>query len=152
MLELFAPGGEAEWLASFRFFADVRPRYCECDGLGHVSNTAYPVYLEYGRLQFLIAAGDPDPRPFAFGHVTAEFAVRYLAPCYYDEPLRIASKLVAVGRASAAMEQAVLGADDSIRAIARVSIVRTDGTTTLPWSAAQRSALEGFSGRKFAVD
>jgi hypothetical protein len=38
VLTLYADGGEAAWLASFRFSVDVRPRYCECDGQGHVSN------------------------------------------------------------------------------------------------------------------
>ena len=147
MLELFEPGGQAAWLASFRFFADVRPRYCECDGLGHVSNTVYPVYLEFGRLQHLIAAGDPEPGPFAFAHVTAEFAVRYLAPSFYDESLRIASKMVALTRSSGTMEQAVIGPSDSLRAIARVTFVRTDGDATLPWTSSQRAALELFEGR-----
>jgi len=147
LLTLFEPGGEAAWLASFRFSVDLRPRYCECDALGHVSNTAYPVYLEVGRLQHLIAAGDPEPGPFAFAHVAAEFAVRYLAPSFYDEPLRIASKLVALGRSSATMEQAVIGPGETLRAIARVTFVRTDGAATLPWSSPQRAALERFEAR-----
>jgi acyl-CoA thioester hydrolase len=147
VLTLFEPGGEAAWLASFRFSVDVRPRYCECDGLGHVSNTVYPEYLEFGRLQHLIAAGDPEPSPFAFAHVTAEFSVRYLAPCFYDEPLRIGSKLVALGRSSATMEQAITGPADSLRAIARVTFVRIDGDATIAWTSTQRAALELFEGR-----
>ncbi|MBD5657103.1 MAG: hypothetical protein IAI50_18285, partial [Candidatus Eremiobacteraeota bacterium] len=65
MLALYAPGDEAAWLASFRFSVDVRPRYCECDGQGHVSNVVYPEYLELGRLQFFKAANDPEPGGFA---------------------------------------------------------------------------------------
>jgi hypothetical protein len=72
---------------------------------------------------------------------------RYLAACSYDEPLRIASKLVALGRSSASMEQAMPGADRSIRAISRVAVVRSDGHVTSPWTAAQRAALEAFEGR-----
>jgi acyl-CoA thioester hydrolase len=147
LLALYEPGNEAAWLASFRFEVEVLPRYCETDALGHVSNTVYPEYLEFGRLQYLIAAGDPERGPFAFAHVTAELNLRYMAACFYNEPLWIASKLVALGRSSASMEQAMLGADRSIRAIARVAMVCSDGQTTAPWTAAQRAALEAFEGR-----
>ncbi len=149
MLELYSPGDEARWLASFRFGVEVRPRWCECDPLGHVSNVAYPEYLEFSRLQYLIAAGDPEPGPFAFTHVTAELHLRYLAACFYDEPLRVASRLVALGRSSATMEQAITGPDASARAVSRVFFVRVDGDATIPWSAAQRAALELFEGKSF---
>ncbi len=159
MLELYAPGAEAQWLASFRFGVEVRPRWCECDPLGHVSNVAYPEYLEFSRLQYLIAAGDPEPGPFAFSHVTAELHLRYIAACFYDEPLRVASRLVALGRSSATMEQAIVGRQPAaiaggegsqIRAISRVVFVRVDGDTTIPWSAEQRAALELFEGHTFS--
>ena len=148
MLTLFEPGQEKAWLDSFKFSVDVKPRYCECDGLGHVSNTVYPEYLEFSRLQYLIAAGDPEPGPFAFAHVTGNFEVRYLAPCFYDETLRVMSKLVSLGRSSATMEQAIVGGKGStdLRAIARAIFVRIDGDKTAPWTAAQREALERFAG------
>ena len=82
----------------------MKPRYCELDGLGHVSNTVYPAYLEFGRLQYFIAAKDPESGPFAFAHVTAELQLRYVAACFYDEPLAVRSKLVRLGRSSAEME------------------------------------------------
>lgn len=147
MLSLYAPGDEAAWLASFRFSVEVRPRYCECDGQRHVSNVVYPEYFEFGRLQFFKAANDPEPGDFAFQHVAAELQLRYLAACYYDEPLRILSKISALGRSSATMDQAVCGADGPPRALARIAIVRADAAGTKPWSAAQRAELERFEGR-----
>jgi acyl-CoA thioesterase FadM len=144
LLELYAAGEEANWLASFRFGVEVRPRYCEIDGLGHVSNTVYSAYLEFGRLQYFEAAQDPEPGPFAFAHVTAELHLRYLAPCYYDEPLRIVSKLVMLGRSSATMEQAMVGSRDTLRATARISVVRLGGLDSRGWSEAQRAALFAF--------
>ena len=143
MLALYEPGNEAAWLASFSFSVEVRPRYCECDGQGHVSNVIYPAYLELSRLQYFKAANDPEPlRGFAFQHVAAEFHLRYLAACYYDEPLRVASKLVTLGRSSAAMEQAIVGASGDVRAIARVDVVRMTERGAAPWTDAQRRALE----------
>jgi len=151
LLDLYEPGDEAAWLASLHFSVDIKPRYCECDGLGHVSNTVYPEYLEFARLQYFIAAGDPEPGPFAYAHVTAELHLRYTAACYYDEPLRIGSKLTNLGRASATMEQAMVGADGSVRALSRVVIVRSIDGATVPWTAAQRAALERFERRPLAA-
>jgi acyl-CoA thioester hydrolase len=141
LLQPYEPGNEAAWLASFSFFVDVRPRYCECDGQGHVSNVVYPEYLELSRLQFFKAATDPEPGLFAFQHVTAELTLRYLGACYYDEPLRVYSKLTTLGRSSATLDQAIAGADGTLRIVARMSVVRSDGERTAPWSGAQRDAL-----------
>ena len=144
----YEPENEAAYVASFSFAVTVRPRYCECDGQGHLSNVVYPAYLELSRLQYFAAAKDPEPyASFAFQHVTAELTIRYVAACYYDEPLRIASKLASLGRSSAVMEQLVLGADDSVRALARIAIVRAgEGTRgTQPWSDAQIAALRTFA-------
>ena len=144
MLRLFDDGGEAAWLRSFRFSVDVRPRYCETDALGHVSNVVYPEYLEFGRLQYFSAIGDPEPSPFAFAHVTAELRLRYLSACYYDERLEVRSRLVRLGRSSATMEQAIVGGNESLRTISVVTVVRSAGDRTAHWTPAQRAAIERF--------
>jgi acyl-CoA thioesterase FadM len=144
VLELFGPGGEAAWLGSFRFAAPLRPRLYEVDALGHVSNVAYPGYLEFGRMQLFAAIGDPEGGPFPFLHLVAEMRLRYLARCFYDEPLEVRSKIAALGRTSATVEQAIVGAGDSLRALAAVTIVRLDGDRTAPWTTAQRTAIEAF--------
>jgi acyl-CoA thioester hydrolase len=144
MLQFYDPGGEAAWLDRFRFWVEIRPRYNELDGLAHVSNTVYPAYLELSRLQYLKAAGDPETGPYAFTHVTAELRLRYVAACYYDEPLRVYSKLLTLGRSSATMQQAIAGEDHTIRALAQVAIVRSYGEGALPWTDAQREALFAF--------
>ena len=146
MLQPFEPGNEAAWLRSFRFHVAVRPRYCECDGQGHVSNVVYPEYLELSRLRYFAAAGDPVPGGlFAFQHVTAELTLRYVDSALYDEELSVRSKLVALGRTSATMEQAITGgADERIRAIAKMVVVRSQGEGVSPWTDAQRAALRTF--------
>ena len=45
------------------------------------------------------------------------------------------------------MEQALTGADGSVRALARVVVVRSIDGKTVPWTDAQRAALERFEGR-----
>jgi acyl-CoA thioester hydrolase len=143
VLRLFEPDGEAAWLRSFRFAVPLRPRYCETDALGHVSNVVYPEYLEYGRLQYFAAIGDPEPGPFPFAHVTAELHLRYVAAAYYDEPLEVRSKIVALGRSSATMQQALVGEGETLRSLSVVTVVRT-GERPAHWTPAQRAAIEDF--------
>lgn len=144
MLDLYERGAEAPWLSTFRFSVELQPRYCELDGLAHVSNTVYPEYLELSRLQYFKAVGDPETGPYAFTHVAAELRLRYVAACYYDEPLRVYSKLVALGKSSARMHQAIAGAAGDIRAVSEVAVVRSYGEGSLPWSDAQRAALLAY--------
>ena len=144
MLSFYERGSESTWLSTFRFSVDVRPRYCELDGLAHVSNTVYPTYLELSRLQYFKAAGDPETGPYAFTHVAAELRLRYVAACYYDENLRVFSRLATLGRSSATMQQAIVGASGDIRALAQVAVVRSYGEGSLPWTDAQRDALANF--------
>ncbi len=148
LLELYEKGNEAEWLRSFHFHVDVQVRYCETDASGHVSNVAYPVWFELSRLKYLDAVGDPDQdRAYSFFHVLAEFRIRYVAECFYDENLRLHSRMAALGRTSFTMDQALVGADGSIRTVARAFAVHHDGERSNAWSPAQRAAMERFEGR-----
>lgn len=151
MLSLYEKGNEAAWLASFPFSVDVRPRYCECDGQRHVSNVVYAEYLELSRLQYFKTAGDSETGDYAFQHVAAELQLRYIAACYYDEPLHVFSKLSSLGTSSATMLQAIAGDDGSIRAVARITVVRSTGAGTAAWTVAQRAALEAFEERTLAA-
>jgi acyl-CoA thioester hydrolase len=144
VLRLFAPGGEAAWLETLGFRVSLRPRYSETDAAGHVSNVVYPAYLEYGRLQYFAAIGDPEAGAFPFEHVTAELHLRYVAACYYDEALDVRSRIVSIGRSSATMEQAIVGAGETVRTVSVVTIVRSVRTGSAPWTAAQRAAIEAF--------
>lgn len=153
MLELYVPGSEAEWLRSFRFALEVRPRFCEVDGLGHVSNTVYPTYWELARLRYLAAVGEADDSPvrtFPFNHMAVEIAFRMLAPCFYDEALLVHARVAALGTSSLTMEHALSAAETgAVRAIARIVVVASDGDHGIPWTAGQRARLEAFEGCSF---
>ncbi len=150
-LELYEAGSEAVWLRSFRFALELRPRFAETDALGHVSNTVYPTYWELARLRYLEAigeAGDAKRQILAFNHMTVEMTTRMLRPCYYDEPLLVHARTVALGRSSLTMEHALSAVEsEEIRALARIVVVATDGETAVPWTPGQRAKLEAFEGR-----
>jgi acyl-CoA thioester hydrolase len=154
VLELYAPGSEADWLRSFRFALEVRPRFCETDALGHVSNTVYAAYWELARLRYFEAIGEADDAPkriLAFNHMAVEIATRMMRPCYYDEELLVHARIVTLGRTSATFEHA-LGSGESgeIRAIGRIAVVcSADDEHATPWTPGQRAKLEAFEGRSF---
>lgn len=151
MLQPYETGGEAAWLRSFRFALEVRPRFCETDGLGHVSNVVYPTYWELGRLRMFAAIGEADDAPrrtFAFQHVAVEITTRMLKPCFYDEELLVHTRVATLGRSSMEMEHALTSAEtDEIRALGRITIVASDGESAIPWTPGQRAKLEAFEGR-----
>jgi acyl-CoA thioester hydrolase len=152
VLELYPRGGEAEWLRSFRFRVDVRPRFCETDALGHVSNTVYTEYWELARLRYFETLGEADdapPRILAFNHMAVEITTRMLRPCFYDEPLLVHARIAALGRSSATFEHALTPPDGGdVRAIARIAVVHSDDDVQpAPWTPGQRAKLEAFEGR-----
>ncbi len=151
MLALYEPGSEAEWLRSFRFALEVRPRFAETDALGHVSNTVYSTYWELARLRYLEAIGEAEDAKrqiLAFNHMTAEMTTRMLRPCYYDELLLVHARSVGLGRSSLTMEYALSAVEgEQVRALARIVVVATDGERAVPWTPGQRAKLEAFEGR-----
>jgi len=149
MLRLWETGGESAWIDSFRHRMLFRPRYSEIDSYGHVGNVVYPTIFEAGRMEYLADVGDPEWHEgliFAFGHVVAEQHVRYIARCFFNEEYNVLTKIGELGHSSATMEQAIVGPDGSLRAIARTVIVHNDGHETKPWTDAQSRAISEYEG------
>ena len=151
MFAPYEPGGEAAWLRSFRFALEVRPRFSETDGLGHVSNVVYPTYWELGRLRMFAAIGEADDAPqrtFPFQHMAVEITTRMLRPCFYDEELLVHARVASLGRTSMIVEHALTDVESAeLRALGRVALVSSDGEHTIPWTPGQRAKLEAFEGR-----
>ena len=151
MLELYAPGSEADWLRSFRFALEILTMFCETDALGHVSNTVYTEYWEAARLRYFESLGEADDAPkriLAFNHMAVEITTRMMRPCFYDEPLLVHARIASLGRSSATFEHALTPAgSDEIRAVARIAVVcSADDERATPWTPGQRAKLEAFEG------
>jgi acyl-CoA thioester hydrolase len=144
-LDLYEPGSEAAWLRSFSWSTRFRPRFFETDALGHVSNVSYMSYVEIGRLDYFNQLSDParGAHVFGFMHNAAEVTLRFVRPCFYDEELRIHTKVAKVGTSSAILEHAITGPGESdVRTLARVAIVCMRDDRSAPWSDAQRTILQ----------
>jgi YbgC/YbaW family acyl-CoA thioester hydrolase len=149
MLKLWDAGQENTWLASFRVRTPFVPWYDEIDSFGHVSNIVYPRYFEFGRMQYFKTVKDPEPDTgvvFPFAHVIAEQHIRYIDRCFFDEQLTVLSKITELGRSSASFEQAIIGADGKMRAIATTVVVHHSSHESKQWTTSQREAIAAFEG------
>jgi len=78
---------------------EIRARYCECDPMGVVHHTVYPVWFEMGRTELLRARGGSYAQMEADGLLLAvtRLEVRYRKPARYDELLTLETTLRDVG-------------------------------------------------------
>jgi len=85
------------WLSTHTI--EFRARYPECDPMGVVHHSVYPIYFEMGRTEMLRAAGGDYRAMEAAGVFLAvvTLEVRYLRPARYDELLRLETGLTSPG-------------------------------------------------------
>ena len=79
---------------------EIRARYCECDPMGVVHHTVYPIWFEMGRTELLRMTGVSYRELEAQGILLAvvRLEVRYRQPARYDELLQLETTLTSVGR------------------------------------------------------
>ena len=75
----------------FRFGTEVRVRFAETDAQGVAHNSAYLVWFEIARIDYLarFRGGYPELRAEGIEALTIESHVRYLAPARFDDRLMI---------------------------------------------------------------
>ena len=74
---------------------EVRVRYAECDPMGYVHHSVYPVWFEMGRTELLRRSGTTYAELEARGLfiVVARLNVSYHQPARYDDLLRVTATL-----------------------------------------------------------
>lgn len=79
----------------------IRPRYVECDPMGVVHHSVYPVWFEMGRTEMLRSWGGSYRAMEESGAflVVADLAIRYRQPARYDDALTLTTHLLESGRA-----------------------------------------------------
>jgi acyl-CoA thioester hydrolase len=76
---------------NFRFETEVRVRFAETDAQGVAHNSAYLVWFEIARIEYLarFRGGYPELRAEGVEALTIESHVRYLTPARFDDRLTI---------------------------------------------------------------
>ena len=79
---------------------DIRVRYAECDPMGVVHHTAYPVWFEMGRTELLRETGLTYREFEEAGAFLAviNLSVTYKQPARYDDLLRLTTSWLDAGR------------------------------------------------------
>jgi acyl-CoA thioester hydrolase len=78
---------------------DIRVRYCECDPMGVVHHTVYPVWFEMGRTELLRSTGRTYRDMEAAGLLLAvvRLEVSYKQPARYDDQVQLRTTLTRIG-------------------------------------------------------
>ena len=78
---------------------EIRVRYCECDPMGVVHHTVYPVWFEMGRTELLRATGRNyrDMEEAGVFLAVVRMQVAYRRPARYDDLLRLETTLTSAG-------------------------------------------------------
>lgn len=82
-----------------RHSIEIRARYGECDPMGVVHHSVYPIWFELGRTELLRASGSSYAQFEAEGVLLAvtRLEVSYKRPAKYDELLTLETTLEDVG-------------------------------------------------------
>ena len=111
---------------------EIPVRSTEIDFLGHVNNTKYLDYMQWGREEWYMQAGMTFDKMLEqnIGTVIANVNIDYLNACYMGEILVIETEPVKVGNTSFTMRQDILKKDSGQEVSkAKVTVVFIDMDT-----------------------
>lgn len=79
----------------YKFENNIRVRYGETDRMGYVYNGNYPTYFEVGRVEALRNLGIPYKKmeDEGFALPVRDMKIRYFKPAFYDDVLKIVTKV-----------------------------------------------------------
>lgn len=104
----------------------IRVRFGETDLLGHVNNVSFFSYLEHARVQFfkeLTGKLNHD----TWRYILASIKCDFLAQVYFDQSLRVVTKVSRIGNKSFDLEQPIVDSETgNLVAIGHSTIVYFD--------------------------
>ncbi|MBQ72863.1 MAG: thioesterase [Planctomycetaceae bacterium] len=111
----------------------LRPRYVECDPMGIVHHSVYPVWFEMGRTEMLRGDGGSyrDLETAGIFLVVADLSIRFRMPARYDDELLLRTHLLEGGRARIRHGYELCGPDGSTLATATTTIACVDSAGNL---------------------
>lgn len=88
----------------------IRVRYAECDAMGVVHHSVYPIWFEMGRIELLRGTGTTYKQMEEAGQflVVAKLEIRYRRPALNDDQLTLRTHCIEVGAAKIRHEYELL--------------------------------------------
>jgi acyl-CoA thioester hydrolase len=136
----------------YRFSADVAVRFSETDAQGIANNSVYLNWFEVARIAYLarFPGGYRGLIEQGVEALTTEAHVRYLAPCGFDDALRVHTRVTDLRGARFRFEYAVERTNEPVGLVAEgwTAHACVDATTLRPtrmpaWLAEGIAATEG---------
>ena len=136
-----------EWEKGFSFFSEVRVRFSETDMYGHMNNTISFTYFEQARIDYfrhlgilMPSVGEEDVKSIP---IVAELQCDYVKQVFFDDVLRIYTKIAQVGNSSMDIHYLAKNQKDEICFTGRGTIVQMDPRTgrSVPISEEEKTKL-----------
>jgi acyl-CoA thioester hydrolase len=93
--------------SAYKHWTNVTLRYGDTDRQGHINNAAYCTLLESGRVGFLFNDDGSHIAGDNYAFVIAKLTVDYLAEMHFPGTAEIGSRILAMGRSSFTVGQAI---------------------------------------------
>ena len=106
------------------FTEKLMPRFSETDALGHINNTALPIWFEAARTPiFRFFTPDLDCNQWKL--IVAKIEVEFKGELFYGQQITIESSISHIGNSSFVIKQAAFQHDE-LCAVGHATIVRYD--------------------------
>ncbi len=123
------------------FIEKVMPRFSETDVLGHINNTALPIWFEAARTPFF-KFFTPDLNPKDWKLIVAKIDVEFRGELFYGQEVEIQSSIAKIGNSSFVIRQDVYQHQE-LCAVGHATMVRFDfaNKKAVPLNEQERAAL-----------
>jgi len=140
-------GDFQEWTKDFAFFIEVRVRFSETDMYGHMNNTVSFTYFEQARIDYFRHLGVLMPSAID-EHVegipiVADLQCDYVKQVFFDDVLRIYTKVATVGNSSLDIHYLAKNQHDEVCFTGRGTVVQMNPRTgkSVPLSEEEKTHL-----------
>ncbi|MFJ7736901.1 acyl-CoA thioesterase [Lysinibacillus sp. NPDC097287] len=126
-------GDYEKWLEDFQFYIEVRVRFSETDMYGHMNNTVSFTYFEQARIDYFRHLGVLIPSAIDENvkgiPIVADLQCDYVQQVFFDDVLRIYTKVANVGNSSMDIHYLAKNQKDETCFTGRGTIVQMDPRT-----------------------
>lgn len=136
----------------FHHRQDVQMRFNDIDILGHVNNTIYFQYMDFGKIQYITEALNDKINIRKESLVIVNISCEFYQITRYDEPLCVLTRVDEIGDSSLTLEQRVVNPQtEDVKTIARTVMVgfniEKNEKMRIPdhW----RRAISAYEGREY---
>ena len=140
-------------MSKFRFQQPISVRYNDLDPQWHVNNARFLSYIEYGRMNYLMALGLFDGHNFSdLPFIVADMHIRFIKPIELTDSVVVSVGVTRIGNKSLLLECEIASADGAtVYATAENTLVAYDYHTksSIPVSDELREIFGKYEGKSF---